>query len=74
MQEAIQETIQKFADQLKSIAGDNVKSVAIMIIGNHSLIDPNAQVFTDLSGLSNITYQTKTINSPLHTEITIIIQ
>jgi cell division ATPase FtsA len=73
MHEAMQETIKEFVSRLNKVAGDNITSVAIVVTGNSMITDPSQPMTTAGDGLLNITYQTATLRSPIHTDITIIV-
>lgn len=74
MQKAIQEAVKTFATQLKAIAGENIQSMSINIVGSPQLIDTEKEMITNNIGLMTIQYQTETITTPLHTDFTLIIR
>jgi hypothetical protein len=73
MHEAMQEAIKEFVSQFHKIAGDNIQSVAIVVTGSSAIADPSKELVMHSNGIINITYQTQTIPSPVHTDVTIIV-
>lgn len=72
MQEAIHKIVTDFAEQLKSVTGDHVQRLSIIITGTAAIADLSQPMQSSVDGILNVSYQTETINTPIHTDVTIV--